>query len=77
MDINRPATTSSGGGFTMGNVNPNTMMTVLIALVVIILVILLFQSSSPTNVAAAGYVNPLNATMRTNPFINTPQRNML
>jgi Occlusion-derived virus envelope protein ODV-E18 len=83
MDINRP-TTSSGSSFSLAGVSQNTMMMVLIALVIIILLILLFQSSSPQSSQppagggnTTGFVNPLNATMRTNPFINNPQRNML
>jgi uncharacterized membrane protein len=76
MDINRPATTSPG--FNMAGISQNTMMMVLIALVIIILLIMLFQSSSGgNNEARAAYVNPLNATMRANPFINPAQRNML
>ncbi|ABM45850.1 ODV-E18 [Spodoptera frugiperda multiple nucleopolyhedrovirus] len=81
MDINR-APSTSGGGFSLNSVNTNTMMTILIGLVIIILIILLFQSSSQpggsgSSPATAAYMNPLNATMRTNPFVNTPQRNML
>ncbi|WBB27331.1 ODV-E18 [Mythimna sequax nucleopolyhedrovirus] len=86
MDINRPTTTSSG--FSLAGVSQNTMMMVLIALVIVILLILLFQSSSPTsspqpNPGGGGgggnntFVNPLNATMRANPFVNPAQRNML
>ncbi|AAL01698.1 occlusion-derived virus envelope protein ODV-E18 peptide [Spodoptera littoralis nucleopolyhedrovirus] len=63
------------------NMNPNMLMTVLIGLVIIILLILLFQWSSPNSSDKAGtnmaYTNPLNATMRNNPLINTPQRAML
>jgi Occlusion-derived virus envelope protein ODV-E18 len=84
MDINRPTTANAGGGFNLNNISTNTMMTILIALVIIILLIMLFQSSSaggassaPAAANAFGFTNPLNATMRTNPFVNTPQRTML
>jgi hypothetical protein len=82
MDINRP-TTTSGSSFNLAGINQNTMMMVLIGLVIIILVILLFQSSSPNGLSpnptagATNYMNPLNATMRANPFVNNAQRNML
>nr|ANS70900.1 oclussion derived viral envelope 18 protein [Lymantria dispar multiple nucleopolyhedrovirus] len=66
--------------------NTSTLMSVLIGLVIIILLIMLFQSSSagnnsssPANDAASryAYTNPLNATMRANPFVNNAQRTML
>ncbi|AIU41258.1 odv-e18 [Sucra jujuba nucleopolyhedrovirus] len=67
--------------------NTATLMSILIALVIIILLVMLFQSSSngqSSGGAAAtpaagtiGFTNPLNATMRANPFVNTAQRTML
>ncbi|AUF81542.1 odv-e18 [Malacosoma neustria nucleopolyhedrovirus] len=66
--------------------NQSTLMTILIALVIIILLVMLFQSSSGggTNSSAPApqttpmtFTNPLNATMRNNPFVNTAQRTML
>ncbi len=69
--------------FNPNMLNPSMLMTVLIGLVIIILLIMLFQSSSPGggSSGAAGtqatFTNPLNATMRANPFVNTPQRTML
>ncbi|QEI03581.1 ODV-E18 [Rachiplusia nu nucleopolyhedrovirus] len=63
--------------------NPSMLMTVLIGLVIIILLVMLFQSSSagggssPANAPPNAFTNPLNATMRANPFVNTPQRTML
>ncbi|AUV65412.1 ODV-E18 [Alphabaculovirus myunipunctae] len=82
MDINRP-TTTTGSSFNLAGISQNTMMMVLIALVIVILLILLFQSSSPDgssptpNQQRNAYMNPLNATMRANPFVNNAQRNML
>ncbi|QHB21671.1 ODV-e18 [Artaxa digramma nucleopolyhedrovirus] len=68
--------------------NTSTLMSVLIGLVIIILLVMLFQSSSngTGSMNSSGtaadpnrltYTNPLNATMRANPFVNTPQRTML
>ncbi|AWW14381.1 odv-e18 [Hyposidra talaca nucleopolyhedrovirus] len=63
--------------------NTATLMSILIALVIIILLIMLFQSSSngqSSGAQPAGqmtFTNPLNATMRANPFVNTAQRTML
>ncbi|AGR56763.1 odv-e18 [Hemileuca sp. nucleopolyhedrovirus] len=68
--------------------NTSTLMSILIGLVIIILLIMLFQSSSAGNgsspaapvenqAARLAYTNPLNATMRANPFVNTAQRTML
>ncbi|AAA66773.1 occlusion-derived virus envelope protein [Autographa californica nucleopolyhedrovirus] len=60
-------------------------LTILAVVVIIALIIIFVQSSSngnssggnvPPN-ALGGFVNPLNATMRANPFMNTPQRQML
>jgi hypothetical protein len=69
--------------FNPSMLNPSLLMTVLIGLVIIILLIMLFQSSSPNgsspgdNTRAAVFTNPLNATMRANPFVNNAQRTML
>ncbi|AXS67685.1 odv-e18 [Cryptophlebia peltastica nucleopolyhedrovirus] len=79
-DLRSPA---GGVGGRFGSFfNPSVLMTVLIFLVIIILMIMLFQSSSsggnnsssPAQGATTTYTNPLNATMRANPFINSPQR---
>ncbi|AAY83943.1 ODV-E18 [Chrysodeixis chalcites nucleopolyhedrovirus] len=79
-DLRSPGTTSR---FNPNMFNPSMLMTILIGLVIIILLIMLFQSSSagggssPAAAPQAGFTNPLNATMRANPFVNTPQRAML
>ncbi|QYC92782.1 Occlusion-derived virus envelope protein-18 [Trabala vishnou gigantina nucleopolyhedrovirus] len=68
--------------------NTSTLMSILIGLVIIILLVMLFQSSSngngsmnssgnPAEPNRLAYTNPLNATMRNNPFVNTAQRTML
>ncbi|ADD73725.1 ODV-E18 [Lymantria xylina nucleopolyhedrovirus] len=65
--------------------NTSTLMSVLIGLVIIILLVMLFQSSSGGNNSSSpaadpqryAYTNPLNATMRANPFVNNAQRSML
>ncbi|AKN80554.1 ODV-E18 [Perigonia lusca single nucleopolyhedrovirus] len=86
MEDMRPPTTNATGRFMANNptfFNTSFLMTVLIVLVIVILLIMLFQSSSAgtgssaTDVTRFGYTNPLNATMRANPFVNTPQRTML
>lgn len=83
-DLRTGAGTSNANRFNPTMFNTSTLMTVLIALVIIILLIMLFQSSSAGNnssspAAPAGFAvtNPLNATMRNNPLVNTPQRTML
>ena len=79
-DLRAPVGTT-GNRFNPNMFNPSMLMTVLIGLVIIILLVMLFQSSSagggssPNNPTA--FTNPLNATMRANPFVNTPQRTML
>ncbi|ADB84471.1 occlusion derived viral protein-e18 [Apocheima cinerarium nucleopolyhedrovirus] len=89
MDDMMNTSGNSAGRFMNNNptlFNPSTLMTILIALVIIILLVMLFQSSSGGNGGSSGpanttgqiaYTNPLNATMRSNPFTNTPQRTML
>ncbi|AGA16290.1 odv-e18 protein [Thysanoplusia orichalcea nucleopolyhedrovirus] len=58
-------------------------LTILAVVVIIALLIIFIQSSSNGNNSSSpnnpqmGFVNPLNATMRANPFVNTPQRQML
>lgn len=81
MDDLRTGTSSGANRFNPTTMNPSTLMTVLIGLVIIILLILLFQWSSPDsstkNPTGVAYTNPLNATMRNNPLVGTPQRTML
>ncbi|AAK96265.1 occlusion-derived virus envelope protein 18 [Helicoverpa armigera NPV NNg1] len=81
MDDLRGTTTTGAGRFNPNMLNPSMLMTILIALVIIILLIMLFQSSSPgskgADTNAFAFQNPLNATMRNNPFVNTPQRTMM
>ncbi|AOT85484.1 odv-e18 [Cyclophragma undans nucleopolyhedrovirus] len=69
----------------LNRLTPNTFLTILVAVIIIALVIMFIQSSSNGNNSSSpnqnpqpmGFVNPLNATMRANPFVNTPQRQML
>ncbi|ACF05314.1 ODV-E18 [Adoxophyes orana nucleopolyhedrovirus] len=77
-DLRAPA-----GGRFGAILNPTMLMTILIALVIIILLVMLFQSSSAGNNSSSPaqaattqttYTNPLNATMRANPFMNTAPR---
>lgn len=78
-DLRAPAGTT-GGRFNPNMFNPSMLMTVLIGLVIIILLVMLFQSSSAGGGSSPNpnaFTNPLNATMRANPFVNTPQRTML
>ncbi|AKC91753.1 odve18 [Lambdina fiscellaria nucleopolyhedrovirus] len=89
MDDMMAPNTNSAGRFINNNptlFNTSTLMTILIGLVIVILLIMLFQSSSnggnsssPADPTAGriAYTNPLNATMRANPFTNTPQRAMM
>ncbi|QCF61105.2 odv-e18 [Troides aeacus nucleopolyhedrovirus] len=82
------ATTSTDAPSTnyLNRLTPNMLLTILAVVVIIALIIIFGQSSSNGNSSApnvpppnamGGFVNPLNATMRANPFMNTPQRQML
>ncbi|AXU41458.1 ODV-E18 [Alphabaculovirus altermyunipunctae] len=79
MDDLRTGSSSGANRYNPTNMNPSTLMTVLIGLVIIILLIMLFQWSSPnsSDKDARVYTNPLNNTMRNNPLMTTPQRTML
>ncbi|ANF29663.1 ORF_15 [Catopsilia pomona nucleopolyhedrovirus] len=84
-----PATgaTTNTDGPTINYLNrmtPNTFLMILAVVVIIALVIIFLQSSSNGNNSSSpnpnppvNFVNPLNATMRANPFVNTPQRTMM
>ncbi|USC25977.1 odv-e18 [Palpita vitrealis nucleopolyhedrovirus] len=68
----------------INRLTPNMFLTILAVVVIIALIIIFIQSSSNGNNSSSpaaapqmGYVNPLNTTMRANPFVNTPQRQML
>jgi ABC-type uncharacterized transport system permease subunit len=68
----------------LNKLTPNTFLVILAVIVIIALLIIFIQSSSGNNSSSPSganpnmaYTNPLNATMRANPFINTPQRTML
>ncbi|AAN28153.1 ODV-E18 [Rachiplusia ou multiple nucleopolyhedrovirus] len=81
------ATTSTDAPSTnyLNRLTPNMFLTILAVVVIIALIIIFVQSSSTGNNSSSpntpnanmGFVNPLNATMRANPFMNTPQRQML
>lgn len=68
----------------LNKMTPNMFLIILAVVVVIALLIIFIQSSSGNNSSSPSganpnmaFTNPLNATMRANPFINTPQRQML
>ena len=74
------STDASGNNY-LNRLTPNTFLIILAVVVVIALIIIFMQSSSngnnsssPANNPQMGFVNPLNATMRANPFVATPQR---
>lgn len=75
--------TEASGTNYLNKLTPNMFLTILAVVVIIALLIIFIQSSSTGNNSsspnnpAMGFVNPLNATMRANPFVNTPQRQML
>ncbi|AVA31112.1 odv-e18 [Oxyplax ochracea nucleopolyhedrovirus] len=67
----------------LNKLTPNVFLTILAVIVIIALIIIFIQSSSNGNNSSSpnqnqpmNFVNPLNATMRANPF-NAPQRQML
>ncbi|AJD09179.1 occlusion-derived virus envelope protein [Condylorrhiza vestigialis mutiple nucleopolyhedrovirus] len=73
--------TDASGNNYLNRLTPNTFLIILAVVVVIALIIIFIQSSSngnnsssPANNPQMGFVNPLNATMRANPFVATPQR---
>ncbi|AWD33680.1 occlusion-derived virus envelope protein E18 [Samia cynthia nucleopolyhedrovirus] len=65
----------------LNKLTPNTFLIILAVVVIIALIVIFMQSSSNGNNSSypaanpqMGFVNPLNATMRANPFVGTPQR---
>lgn len=76
------ATTSTDAGNNyLSRLTPNTFLIILAVVVIVALLIIFVQSSSSGNNSSSpaattaqqmGY--PLNATMRANPFVATPQR---
>jgi hypothetical protein len=71
---------SSNSGF-INKITPQMCLIIVAVIVVIALLLIFIQSSSGGNNSSSPREtflgNPLNATMRANPFINTPQRQML
>ncbi|AKN80953.1 ODV-E18 [Lonomia obliqua multiple nucleopolyhedrovirus] len=70
----------------LNRLTPNMFLTILAIVVIVALLIIFIQSSSNGNNSSSpnqtpnpnlAFTNPLNATMRANPFINTPQRQMM
>ncbi|AAQ91761.1 occlusion-derived virus envelope protein [Choristoneura fumiferana DEF multiple nucleopolyhedrovirus] len=73
--------TDASGNSYLNRLTPNTFLIILAVVVVIALIIIFMQSSSNGNNSSSpatnpqmGFVNPLNATMRANPFVAAPQR---
>ncbi|QBC75997.1 odv-e18 [Neophasia sp. alphabaculovirus] len=74
--------TDASGNNYLNRLTPNTFLIILAVVVVIALIIIFMQSSSNGNNSSSpaatnpqmGFVNPLNATMRANPFVAAPQR---
>ncbi|AAK85689.1 ODV-E18 [Epiphyas postvittana nucleopolyhedrovirus] len=73
--------TDASGNSYLNKLTPNTFLIILAVVVIVALLIIFIQSSSNGNNSSSGganpqmgFVNPLNATMRANPFVATPQR---
>jgi flagellar basal body-associated protein FliL len=73
--------TDASGNSYLNRLTPNMFLIILAVVVIIALIIIFMQSSSNGNNSSSpaanpqmGFVNPLNATMRANPFVAAPQR---